>query len=146
MRTALVIGIVLSVFTGACGLYLLACGAMMGIFGLWVDGPIHSAWIRVWGVGLFLLGGVYLVPVLVFSRRSVIITYALVALGCTALALLAFGLDPGTRTDSLWEPLSLALLLLTCPAVLSGIALLRSRSRSRPAQPVSGANGHPPTP
>jgi hypothetical protein len=119
------IGICLYILICLIGFMMILWGAMIGFLGMGPDGGIDSISIRIGGVGGFLLGVVYITPVLRFSRKSLIFVYAIAAILATGICVWGYFSDNKMIWNSWRDPALAALLLLACPLTLSAIAFIQ---------------------
>lgn len=119
------IGFGLYVITCIIGLGQLFFGAFLGFAGLGPDGSVSSVNLRIWGMANFVLGIIYLTPVLAFSRKSWIFGYVMAAIFITVVGVWSFMTEKSVIWNSWMDWMLLALLTLACPLTLAGIAFVQ---------------------
>jgi len=141
MKALLVLGIVLSIAAAICGLYFVLFGLPMAILGVGPDGPVESFQGRCWGLGVFVLGIIYLTPVLWLRQRPLIVTYAIVAVVVALFSLVAYSAIPDMQGGSPLDCLGFGAILLFFPLVLSAISYARAGRTAPSAQRAARLTG-----
>ncbi|MGA2799298.1 MAG: hypothetical protein ABSE63_17085 [Thermoguttaceae bacterium] len=119
------IGIGLYILTSIIGLCSIFSGAFLGFMGLGPDGSVDSVNLRIWGVAIFFLGAIYVTPVLAFSRKSLILGYAIAAIFITVVGVSSFMTEKSIIWNSWMDWVLMACLMLVCPLTLAGIAFIQ---------------------
>ena len=119
------IGACLYILTSISGLGMLFFGALLGFMGLGPDGSVESINFRIWGMANFALGLVYLIPVVAFSRNSLIFGYAIAAIFITVVGVSSFMTEKSVIWNSWMDWVLMACLMLACPLTLAGIAFIQ---------------------